>query len=74
MAEQITAEEVYVMLQDDFRKRSDLGLRKTLTHHLCEPPNLFEPNSARRPHRWFVLLGVVSLTTVGAVVYFNFWN
>jgi hypothetical protein len=62
------------MLQDDFRKRSDLGLRKTLTRHLCEPPNPFEPNSARRPHRWFVLFGVVSLATVGAVVYFNFWN
>ena len=74
MAEQITAKEVHVMLRDTLRKRSDLGLRRTVTHHLLEPPNPFDPNSVRRPQRWFVLFCIISLAAVGAVVYFNFWN
>ncbi|MGB9071080.1 MAG: hypothetical protein WCC22_00285 [Terriglobales bacterium] len=63
-----------MMLRDDLRKRPDLGLRKTVAHHLLEPPNHFDPNSARRPQRWFVLFSIVSLAAVGAVVYFNSWN
>jgi len=74
MAEQITAKEVYVMLRDALRKRSDLGLRRTVAHHLLEPLNPFDTNSGRRPQRWFVLSSIVSLAAVGAVVYFNFWN
>jgi hypothetical protein len=62
------------MLRDDLRKRSELGLRRTVAQHLLEPPNPFEPNSAPRPQRWFVLSSIVSLAAVGAVVYFNCWS
>jgi|HubBroStandDraft_3_1064219.scaffolds.fasta_scaffold2070959_2 hypothetical protein len=74
MAQQITAKEVYMMLREDLRKRSDLGLRKKVAQHLLEPPNAFDPNSSQKPQRWFVLFCVVSLAAVGAVVYFNCWN
>jgi len=74
MAEQITAKEVYVILRDALRKRPDLGLRRTVAHHLLEPVSPFDPNSVRRPQRWFVLACIVSLAALGAVVYFNFWN
>ena len=74
MAEQITPKQVYVMLRDDLRKRPDLGLRKTVADHLLEPRSPFDPNSVRRPQRWFVLSSIVSLAAVGAVVYFNSWN
>jgi hypothetical protein len=62
------------MLRDDLRKRSDLGLRRTVARHLLEPPNPFDLNSVRRPQRWFVLSSIVSLAAVVAVIYFNFWN
>lgn len=62
------------MLRDDFRKRPDIGLRKTAARYLLEPPNPFDPNSIQRPQRWFVLSCIVSLAPVGGVVYFNFWN
>ena len=74
MAQQITVKEVHAMLRDDFRKRPDLGLRKTAVRYLLEPPNPFDPKSIRRAQRWFVLSCIVSLAAVGAVVYFNFWN
>jgi hypothetical protein len=74
MAEQITVREVYVMLRDDLQKRPDIGFRRTLADHLLETLSPFDPNSARRPHRWFVLSLIVSLAAVGSVVYFNFWN
>jgi hypothetical protein len=74
MAEQITAKEVCLMLRDALRKRSDLGLGRAIVHHLLEPPNHFDPNSVRRPQRWFVLSCIVWLAAVGAVVYFNLWN
>ncbi len=72
MAEQITTKAVYVMLQDTFRKRPDLGLRGTVADHLMEPPNPFDPNSVWRPRRWFVFFSSVSLAAIGAVIYFNF--
>ena len=74
MAEQITAKAVYVMLQDTFRKRPDLGLRRIVADHLMEPPNPFDPNSVWRPRRWFVFFSFVSLAAIGTVIYFNFWN
>ena len=74
MAEQITAKEVCLMLRDALRKRSDLGLHKTVARYLLEPLNPFDPNSVRRPQRWFVLSCLVSSAALGAVVYFNFWN
>jgi len=74
MAEQITAKAVYVMLRDSFRKRPDLGLRGTVAHHLLELPNPFDPNSVWRPRPWFVLCSIVSLTAIGAIIYFNSWN
>ena len=74
MAEQITVREVYVMLRDDLQKRPDIGFRRTVADHLLETVSPFDPNSARRPHRWFVLSLIVSLAAVGSVVYFNFWN
>ena len=74
MAEQITPKEVYVMLRDYLRQRSDLGLRRTVADHLLQPRSPFDPNSVRRPQRWFVLFCIVSLAAVGAVVYINFWN
>jgi hypothetical protein len=74
MAEQIRVREVYVMLRDDLQKRPDIGFRRTVADHLLETLSPFDPNSARRPHRWFVLSLIVSLAAVGSVVYFNFWN
>jgi hypothetical protein len=74
MAEQITVREVYLMLRDDLQKRPDIGFRRTVADHLLETLSPFDPNSARRPHRWFVLSLIVSLAAVGSVVYFNFWN
>ena len=74
MAQQITVKEVYAMLRDDFRERPDFGLRRTTARYLLEPPNPFDPNSIRRPRRWFVLSCIVSLAAVVAVVYFNFGN
>ena len=74
MSERITAKEVHVMLRDDLRKRPDLGFRRTVADHLLEPLSPFDPNSVRRPQRWFVLSSIVSLAAVGSVVYFNFWN
>ena len=74
MAEQITVREVYVMLRDDLQKRPDIAFRRTVADHLLETRSPFDPNSARRPHRWFVLSSIVSLAAVGSVVYFNFWN
>ena len=62
------------MLRDDLRKRPDLGFRRTVADHLLETLSPFDPNSARRPHRWFVLSLIVSLAAVGSVVYFNFWK
>ena len=74
MAEQITAKEVYVILRDALRKRPDLGLRRTVAHHLLEPVSPFDPNSVWRLRRWFVFFSSVSLAAIGAVIYFNFWN
>jgi hypothetical protein len=74
MAEQITTDEVRLMLRDALRKRSDLGLHKTVARYLLEPLSPFDPNSTRRPQRWFVLSGLVSSAALGAVVYFNVWT
>lgn len=62
------------MLRDDLRKRPDLGLRRTVADYLLEPRSPLEPNSVRRPQRWFVLSCIISLAAVVAVVYFNSWN
>jgi len=62
------------MLRDALRKRSDLGLHKAVARYLLEPLSPFDPNSVRRPQRWFVLSGLVSSAALGAVVYFNFWS
>lgn len=62
------------MLRDDLRKRSDLGLRRTVAQYLLEPPNPFDPKSVQRPQRWFVLSSIVALAAAGAVVYFNCWH
>ena len=74
MADEITAKEVYVVTRDALRRRSDLGLRKTLAHYLLDPPNLFDPNSNWKPKRWFVFSCMVALAAVVALVYFNFWS
>jgi hypothetical protein len=71
---EVTAKDVHTMLRRYLRNRSDLGFRKAVAAQIFEPRNPFEPQSIQKPQRWFVLLVVTSLMTIGAFVYFNVWN
>ena len=70
----VTAKEVYTALRQNLRSRPDLGLGKAVAECVLEPPNPFEPGVVRKPQRWFVLLGIISLAALEAFVYFNFGN
>jgi hypothetical protein len=59
------------VLRQTLRSRPDLGLRKAVADGVLEPANPFEPQVARPPRRWFVLLGLLMVLTVGCFVYFN---
>lgn len=71
---EVTPKDVHAMLRSYLRGRSDLGFGKTVGACIFESRNPFELQSVRKPRRWFVLLAVTSLMTIGAFVYFNFWN
>ena len=62
------------MLEKCLHNRPDLGLPKAITIRILEPRNPFEPESIRRPQRWFVLFLLVSFAFVGAFTYFTFFT
>jgi hypothetical protein len=70
----VTPTDVHAMLRDYLRKRSDLGVRNAVAGCLLKPRNPFEPQSIRKPRRWFVLFLIASVTAISAFAYFNFWN
>ena len=73
MAE-LTVRQVHAMLEQHLRNRSDLGLWNAVPMRVMGPRNPFEPESMRKPQRWFVLFSIASLAAIGAFVYFNLWN
>jgi hypothetical protein len=74
MAELVSAKEIHTVLEQYLHDRSDLGISKALTARIMEPGNPFEPQSIRRPQRWFVLFLFVTLALTGTFTYFNFWH
>jgi len=74
MKKEVTPREVQVWLEDYFRERPELGLRKAILAMILEPANLFEPKKPRFPKKSFVLLAVWSLGLLGVFVYFNLWS
>jgi hypothetical protein len=74
MAERISPNEIHGMLVKCLHNRPDLGVGKAMTTRILEPRNPFEPESIRRPQRWFVLFLLVSLALTGTFICFNFWD
>jgi hypothetical protein len=74
MAKTVTVREVYLALEENLRKRPDLGLGKAVVDVVLESPNPFEPQAARRPQRWFVFVSVMAAALAGSFLYFNFWR
>ena len=74
MAEELTVEEVHAMLEQHLSNRSDLGIWNAVVTRILSSRNPFEPESARKPQRWFLLFSTLSWAVIGAFVYFNFWN
>ena len=74
MTRNVTVREVYLALEDNLRRRPDLGLGKAVADGVLEPRNPFEPQARRRPQRWFVLLAMVGAALSGSFLYFNFWR
>jgi hypothetical protein len=74
MAEELTVEAVHAMLEQHLSNRSDLGISSAVVTRVFSSRNPFEPESARKPQRWFVLFSTLSLAAIGAFVYFNLWN
>jgi len=74
MARPATVKEVRAALRRNLESRPDLGLRKAVKNVVLEPANPFDPATARRPQRWFVLACIVSVGALGAFFYFNCWT
>jgi hypothetical protein len=74
MAEHVSAKEIHTVLEQYLHDRSDLGISKAITARILESRSPFEPQSIRRPQRWFVLSLFVSLALTGVFTYFNFWH
>jgi hypothetical protein len=71
MKKEVTPREVQVWLEDYFRERPELGLRKAILTMILEPANLFEPKKPRFPKKSFMLLAVWLLGLLGVFVYFT---
>jgi hypothetical protein len=71
---EVTPKDVQTMLRSYLHNRSDLGIRKAIAAHIFEPRNPFEPQTVRKPQRWFALFVFASLMAIGAFVYFSFRN
>jgi hypothetical protein len=74
MAKTVTAAEVYRLLQQSLRSRSDLGMRKAVADRILDSPNPFDSMAKRGPQRWFVLVCAAAVATVASFLYFNFWQ
>jgi hypothetical protein len=74
MTRKVTAAEVYRLLQQSLRSRSDLGMRKAVADRIFDSPNPFDSNVKRRPQRWFVLVCAAAVATMASFLYFNFWQ
>lgn len=74
MAEHCSPNDVHGMLAEYLHNRPEVGVWKAVATRILEPRNPFEPESIRRPQRWFVLFVLILLTWVGAFIYFNFWH
>jgi hypothetical protein len=72
--EKVTANDVRQMLQEHFRRRSDLGLWNSVVAAVLEPQNPFAPLARRKPKLWFVITFICSFAGFAAFIYFNFWN
>jgi hypothetical protein len=71
MKKEVTRQEVQVWLEDYFRDRPELGLRKAILAMILEPAHLFEPKKPRYPEKSFVLLAIWILGLLSVFVYFN---
>ncbi len=74
MPEHVSARDIHPVLEHYLHDRPDLGISQAITARILESRNPFEPQSIRRPQRWFVLFLFVSLALTGAFTYFNFWH
>ena len=74
MKKDVTWREVQVWLEDYFRERPELGLRKAILAMILEPAILFEPKKPRFPKKSFVLMAMWLLGLLGVFVYFNLWS
>jgi hypothetical protein len=71
MASEVTRQEAQVWLDEYFRARPDLGLRKATLAVVLEPPGLFEPKKSRHPKKSLVLLAVWFLGLLAVFACFN---
>ena len=74
MAEELTVGKVHAMLEQHLSKRSDLGIWNAVDYASLDLRNPFEPESAGRPQRWFVLFSTLGWSPSEPFVYFNLWN
>jgi hypothetical protein len=74
MAEPLTVKEVHAMLEQELRNRSDLGLWEAVRDLVMDPKNPFEPESIRKPRRWFVIFLILGMAAIAVFSYFNMWN
>jgi hypothetical protein len=71
MAEPVTAKQVYDLLRQYARKRSDIGVCKALLNGVLEPASPFVSKGLRSAKPWFVLLCLLGALMVASFVYFN---
>ncbi len=71
MADALTVKQVYDVLRQYARKRSDIGVGKALLDGALEPASPFDSKGVRSPKRWFVLLSLLAACMCACFVYFN---
>jgi hypothetical protein len=72
MQQKISASDVYRWLEEDFKRRPELGLCNAALNLALEPRNPFEPEARRKPKPWFVIAMFLILAGIGTFAYFNF--
>jgi hypothetical protein len=68
----MTVKQFDEVIDDNLRRRSDLGIWKAIADLVLESANPFEPQAARQPKRWFVLVTLLLLLAGGCFLYFNY--
>ena len=71
MIDPFTVKPVYNALSQYIRNRADIGASKVMLDGVLESANPFDPEAARPPRRWFVLLSLLAAMMVGFFFYFN---